>query len=271
MNEVPRARCQCLATCPKDPLPGKAFCAEHATFCPRRAPTNGWEPKYEPDRWNSRKEVRLTHNCFSYAMNIMDTRQIKACLADPKCDTPFHQPGSISGYPKFNDKDPKTCPNMIARLMGDNPTILPSAFELACPAGTSKIALVVDEDQDYHFLRQDAPAADANANNNTANDPTAPVNLNDPQPGAAISQAPIGFFSQKSGALPVTNKDAFGHEIFDVQLANHDFNRPQRDRLNYDRFCGYFCVPRDRPLFVKIGGRRRYPRTRRRASSARRR
>ncbi len=237
LNEVPFSRCQCLASCPNAALEGEAFCQDHKNHCPRRAVLNGWEPPYEPDRWNSKKEVRLTHNCFSYAMNILDTRQIKACLRDPKCDIPFHQPGSISGYPKFNDKDPKTCPNMIARLMGDNPTILPSAFEISCPRGTSKIALVVDEDEDYHFLRQD----------NT------------------------GYFSQKSGSLPVTNLDAKGHTIFDVQLANHDFNRPQRDRLNYDRFCGYFCVPRDRPLFVKVGGRRykftkRAPRRQRKSS-----
>jgi hypothetical protein len=106
--------------------------------------------------------------------------------------------------------------------MGDNPTIMPSAFELKCPKGTSKIALIVDEDQDYHFLRQD---------NNS-------------------------LFSQKSGGLPVTNKDALGHKIFDVQLANHNWNREFKDNLNYDRFCGYFCVPRDRPLWIKVGGRR---------------
>ena len=216
----PEARCQCISSCPNPPLNGQAFCAKHANGkegCPRTAPLSGWEPPYEPERWNNRNEVRLVHNCFSYAMNIIDTDQIKACLKDPDCDVPFHQPGSISGYPKFNDKDPKTCPNMIARLMGDNPTIIPSAFELKCPRGTSKIALIVDENQDYHFLRQDSN----------------------------------GRFSQKSGALPVTNKDAKGYPIFDVQLANHNF---KKSSLNYDRFCGYFCVPRDRPLFVKTGG-----------------
>ncbi|MEI8356350.1 MAG: hypothetical protein WCG31_09715, partial [Deltaproteobacteria bacterium] len=110
---------------------------------------------------------------------------------------------------------------MIMRLLGDNPTgIMPSSFELKCPRGTSKIALIVDEDQDYHFLRQDSD----------------------------------GSFSQKSGSLPVTNKDAKGNKIFDVQLANHNFNKPKNDPLHYDRFCGYFCVRRDTPLYVKVGG-----------------
>lgn len=224
--------------------------------CPRRAPLSGSEPKYEPNRWNEKKEIRLTHNCFSYAMNVMDTRQIKACLKDTQCNIPFHQPGSISGYEKFTDKAPKTCPNMIARLMGDNPTILPSAFELRCPRGSSKIALVVDEDQDYHFLRQDASQTPSN-NNNDPKNPNDNNNKNNDPKDLNNSEQPIGYFSQKSGALPVTNLDAMGHKIFDVQLANHDFNRPQRDRLNYDRFCGYFCVPRNRPIYIKTGGRRK--------------
>lgn len=222
-----KARCQCLASCPTAPLPGKAFCLEHFKSCPRKAPLSGSEPKYEPERWNDRREICTTHNCFMYAMNIQDPKQIEDCLADAMCDLPFHQPGSISGYPRFNDTDPKSCPNMIARLIADNPTIKPSAFELRCPRGSSKVALIVDEDQDYHFLRQDA----------------------------THKGEKIGYFSQKSGSLPVTNLDALGHEIFDVQLANHNWSG-RGDPLIYDRFCGYFCIPRNRPLFVKKGGMR---------------
>ena len=189
--------------------------------CPRKAPLSGYEPKYEPERWNTAKEIRTTHNCYSYAMNVMDPRQIEACKRDKDCNVPFHQPGSVSGYPRFNDKDPKTCPNMIARLLGDNPVFKPSSFELQCPRNHSKIALVVDEDQDYHFLRQDTN----------------------------------GFFSDKPGGQPVKNKDAQGHKIFDVQLANLNYNRP-KDSLNYDRFCGYFCIPRKQKFFMKRGGSR---------------
>lgn len=228
MNVRP-SRCQCLSSCPHTALPGQAFCVDHMKFCPRKAPLSGYEPPYEPERWNESKNVRLTHNCFSYSFNIMDPKQIESCQKDPDCDVPFHQPGSVSGYPKFNDKDPKTCPNMIARLLGDNPSLTPSAFELKCPKGTSKIALIVDEDEDYHFLRQDKP-----------------------KPG----DKGVGYFSQKSGAMPVTDKDSRGHKIFDVQLANHNFSRGKKDPLNYDRFCGYFCVPRNQPLYVKVGGKR---------------
>lgn len=238
MNIRP-SRCQCLASCPYEALKGEAFCADHLKFCPRRAPLSGYEPEYNPGLWNLDKAIRLTHNCFIYALNIIDPRQIQKCKDDPECDVPFPQPGSVSGWPKFSDKDPKTCPNMIARLLGDNPTLLPSAFELKCPRGTSKIALIVDEDEDYHFLRQDKP-----------------------KPG----DKGIGYFSQKSGAMPVKDVDARGHKIFDVQLANHNFSRGEKDPLNYDRFCGYFCVPRDKALYVKSGGgkQKRYRFTRRR-------
>jgi len=213
-------RCQCIRSCRFAPLKGEAFCAMHMNQCPREAPLSGSEPAYEPDRWNKFKEIRVTHNCYSYAMNVIDSKQIEGCQKDPECNVLFHQPGF--GYKKFNDTDPKTCPNMISRFMGDNSTIVPSAFELKCPKGSSKIALIVDEDQDYHYLRQDSS----------------------------------GYFSQKSGSLPVTNLDAKGHKIFDVELANHDFKNGKKSRLNYDRFCGYFCVPRNRPLYMKSGGYR---------------
>jgi len=231
-------------------------------FCPRRAPLSGAEPRYEPARWNEKKQVRLTHNCFSYAFNIIDKKQIEACKKNSKCFTAFHQPGSISGFPKFNNVDPKTCPNMISRLLGDNPNdIDPCQFEERCPEGTSKIALVVDQDQDYHFLRQDQPSSDE-LNRNPTN--------------------PIGYFSQKSGSLAVTNKDAVGHEIFDVELAYHNFapvpsskkeehgKKGEENSLNYDKLCGYFCVPRNKPIFIKVGGGRSRSRSRRYAVTRRR-
>lgn len=200
--------------------------------CDRVAPLSGSEPAYEPDKWNLDNAIRHTHNCFMYAYNIIAPSQIEACKKDPKCDIPFFQPGAVSKFPKFNNIDDKTCPNLIIRQMGDNPNkILPSDFESKCPASFNKIALVIDADQDYHFLRQDRP---------------------DPN-----SSSTIGYFSQKSGEMPVTNLDSLGHKIFDVQLANHNYTSIYRkDTLNYDKFCGYFCIPSTGPFYMRIGGRR---------------
>ena len=190
----------------------------------------GWEPKFNPRLWNDKKQHRETHNCFSYAMNVLDQKQIDACLSS-NCDVPFHQPGAVGGYKPFNSVTPKTCPDMIARILGDNPGIRPISFEEQCPPRTSKIALIVDEDEDYHFLRQDAN----------------------------------GWWSQKGGAKPVTNLDASKHPIWDPTLCDHNWTN-SLGPLNYDVFCGFLCVPRVDPLKIKSGGGRPTRRVVRRGS-----
>jgi hypothetical protein len=182
----------------------------------------GWEPKFDPRLWNDKKQHRETHNCFAYAMNILDPKQIRDCLASKECNLPFHQPGVVGGYKGFNSVTPKTCPDMIGRIVGDNPSIRPITFEEKCPDQTSKIALVVDEDEDYHFLRQDSN----------------------------------GWWSQKGGAKPVTNLDAGRRPIWDPALSDSNWTN-SLGPLNYDVFCGYLCVPRVAPLKIRTGGGRR--------------
>lgn len=230
-----KSRCQCLSSCQNEPLKGEAFCKKHLHFCPRRAPTNGYEPPYEPELWNHPILVKA-YNCFAFAFNIRDKAQEEKCKSYERCKVAFHQPGSIAGYPPINEKKTKTCPNIIARMMGDN-KILPSAFELKCPAHMSKIGLMIDPNQDYHFVRQNPPSG----------------------------RAKIGYFSGKSGEMPVTDLDAQGHKIFDVELANFDY-RKTSDSLRYTEFCGYFCVSRKK-VYAAIGGRT----TRRKPSSLKRR
>ena len=146
-------------------------------------------------------------------MNVIDPKQVAKC--DGECNIPFHQPGFASGHSAFSDK-PKTCSNMMTRIIGDNPIIKMSRYEDKCPAGSSKVALIADEDQDYHFVRQDSN----------------------------------GFWSHKPGARRVTNKDASDRPIWNPGLA--DFNYKEKDSdLNYDLLCGYMCVPRNRPLHLK--------------------
>jgi hypothetical protein len=221
-----------MATCIKPPLKGEAFCKEHLRSCPRRAPTNGYEPTYEPAEWNHPLLVKV-YNCFAYAFNIRDLKQEQKCKDSVKCDLPFHQPGSISGYPHISEKKEKTCPNIIARMMGDNPGLIPSAFELKCPPHTSKIALMIDPKQDYHFLRQNPPRIVR---------------------GTRRKKDSIGYFSGKSGELPVTDLDAQGHKIFDVELANFNYEK-KYESLKYTEFCGYFCVSRKK-VYAAIGGSR---------------
>jgi hypothetical protein len=106
----------------------------------------------------------------------------------------------------------------VVRILGDNPDIRMTTFEERCAANTSKIALVVDPKEDYHFLRQDSN----------------------------------GLWSQKAGARPVKNVDAAGHTIWDPQLAYLDYTTKGSD-LNYSIFCAYLCVPRSKKLYLLPG------------------
>jgi len=246
-----KARCQCMATCIKSPLKGEAFCKEHLTFCPRRAPTNGYEPLYEPNEWNHPLLVKV-YNCFAYAFNIRDIKQEEKCKASIKCNLPFHQPGTISGYPGISEKKEKTCPNIIARMMGDNPHLVPSAFELKCPPHMSKIALMIDPKQDYHYLRQNPSDDDIQYTDHMRTRRNATHKKRHTQ---RQRQTDIGYFSGKSGELPVTDRDAQGHKIFDVELANFNY-KDVYENLMYTEFCGYFCVSRKK-VYAAIGGYRR--------------
>lgn len=214
-------------------MQNSAFCAYHkANGCPRQSPLSGFEPTYEPERWNQLREIRETHNCFAYAMNINDPRQISDCKQDKDCNVPFHQPGSASGHDGFTATRKKTCSEMVARILGDNPGIRMTNFTDQCPAETSKIAIVVDPKEDYHFFRQDTN----------------------------------GFWSHKPGGTPVTSLDSSKRPIYDPKLANRNYLN-DGGHLNYDQFCSYLCVPRTRILHLKVGGGK-YKLTRRSRRSA---
>jgi hypothetical protein len=218
-------QCQCDKTCSRPALKGKPFCIEHMRGCKRESPLSGCEPHYNPLHWNKRKSIRETHNCFSYAMNVNDPKQIKKCDDSvDDCEAPFHQPGSAAGYSRFDSKRAKTCPNMVARILGDNPNLKMTKFESRCPVNMSKIALVVDPREDYHFLRQDSNH----------------------------------FWSHKAGARPVKNIDAKGHLIWDPSLCDLNY-KSDNGVLNYTTFCGYMCVPRKQSLFLTTGGSRPSP------------
>ena len=224
--------------CDATSLPREAFCATHLKDgCSSGSPLSGWEPRYDPGSWNNHTEITDSHNCFSYAMNVNDPRQIRPCIGKKYCDSPFHQPGAAAGYRGFKAKKPKTCPNMVMRILGDNPHISMTRYETKCPANTSKIALVVDQSDDYHFLRQDSNK----------------------------------YWSHKSGARPVTNMDAGKHKIWNPQLCDLNYSKDE-GVLNYNIFCGYMCVPRNADLFLKTsngGGRRRHGRSRKAHSTRR--
>lgn len=213
-----KARCQCSKSCRNTPLPNSPFCKEHMRFCPRVSPLSGYEPEYNPDKYNKTRRMRESHNCFAYAFDHVQLPPEDKCNEE-SCSIPFHQPGRASGYPKWSKVKGKRCPDILARLKGDVPNLKTTTFEKRCPANTSKIALVVDEDEDYHFYRQDSN----------------------------------GYWSHKPGATHVTNTDATGRPIYDPELASRDY---KKSNLNYDKFCAFMCAPKGKKLHFKRGGKR---------------
>ena len=211
-----RHRCQCDPRCQREPLEGSPFCQIHARQCSRKAPLSGSEPDYNPKKYNKHKGIKESHNCFSYAFDFL--KLPKKCTLD-SCPVGYPQPGRASGYPSWSKIKGKRCPDLVSRFMGDVSGIIPSSFEGKCPKGTRKIASVTDEDEDYHFYRQDSN----------------------------------GLWSHKPGATDVSNMDAVKRLIYDPQLASRLY---PGSGLHYDNFCGYSCVPVGKPIRIKRGGQR---------------
>ena len=163
--------------CTIPPLKGEAFCAKHMTDIDALIKRlSGSEPPYKPELWNDNRYVQMVHNCFAYALNILSDSLAATCKKENICNT--HQPGEKSKWLPMKEK---TCPNLIARIFGDD-TYTPIEFHEKCPKGTSMVAFIIDEVRDYHVLRLDT----------------------------------TGYFSHKGGQGPATDKDARGHKIADA-------------------------------------------------------
>jgi len=137
-------------------------------------------------------------------------------VVDPsqaKPEARFHQPGGTQNLSRrLYRRDGRTCKNVAALIRRDVPDLRRSTFRRRCGRGFSKIALVVDPNTDYHFYRQDRD----------------------------------GYWSHKDGENPVKRYDANGAPIWNPQ---RDY-RPNGLRLNYTKFCGFYCAPR---RTIKLG------------------
>jgi hypothetical protein len=216
-NDTPR--CQCDPKCMNKPLSGKQpFCEKHAHGkCRRIAPLSGYEPNYDPQKYNATRRTRESHNCFAYAFDHYDIPPENECN-EKSCPVPFHQPGRKSGFPKWKHVQGKRCPDLLARLKADVPGVKLAKFSQMCPKGTSKIAFVTDPKEDYHFYRQDSN----------------------------------GLWSHKPGATNVINTDAHGKIIYDPELASRNYSN-KGNKINYKHFCSYMCVPRRKHTFKRGG------------------
>ena len=100
---------------------------------------------------------------------------------------------------------------MQKKILNDNPSLIPAAFNVKCPNKYYKGAMVVDPDNTYHFYRQ----------NNK------------------------GLWDHKPGISPITHIDADGKQIYVPHFSNRDYRNDKNndDAINYTNFCGYYCIP----------------------------
>jgi len=217
--------------CEKNAVKNTDFCELHQN-CKSylRNFLSGYEPEYQPTKW-SNPYVEGSHNCYSYFLN----RQVRAvkekcneiCVKSHKdnakcpkdnseCTDLKPQPGDFDLIKKTGSDKTKEriykCPNMQKKILNDNPSLIPAAFNIKCPNKYYKGAMVVDPDNTYHFYRQ---------NNN-------------------------GTWDHKPGISPISNIDANGKEIYIPHFANRNYtddNNNDDDAINYTHFCGYYCIP----------------------------
>lgn len=109
------------------------------------SPMSGSEPSFSPKTWNLKDNIKLNHNCFSYAINALHSKR----KGKP-------QPGYFSGFNGVSDTNYK-CDNFYKRLIRDIPSMYLESFNKPCKPGFFKVFFALDpkSDPDYHFYRQD--------------------------------------------------------------------------------------------------------------------
>jgi hypothetical protein len=206
---------QCLEPAVRDTV----FCAKHQN-CAAGSPRSGAEPAFQPQRYNRDPAIYKSHNCYSYSMNVVDGDLVVKCRETGNCRRYFHQPGAKSGDRNALDAaSRRTCAVVEKLQKSDIPEIEKTDFTSRCPVGMSKIALVVDPGEDYHYYRQDDD----------------------------------GWWSHKDGSNKVKRVDAVGKGIWDPRYISRDYRWKGSD-LNYESFCGFYCVPRDHEIRLGKGG-----------------
>lgn len=204
------------------------FCEAHKDcFNFMKLFTNGYEPEYEPTKWNNDNYVNGSHNCYSYFLNENPSQALtikcqEICEDDKDCPDSTNecqdlipQPGDsslieINGSPDMKTRK-YTCPTMIKKLKADNPDIKHINFTMKCPSNYYKGAMVVDYLNTFHFYRLNGD----------------------------------GRWSHKPGITEVKTIDALGKEIVIPHFAARNYKRDGNSHINYTDFCGYFCIPKD--------------------------
>lgn len=197
------------------------------------------EPDYNPEEW-SEPLIEGSHNCYTYFLDdkIKDVRNKcysicknngynnKRCLSNKKavngCSNLKPQPGNYAdehNIKGFKKNRYYTCKQMKKKILLDSfnkkknkSNIFEIPFNKRCPSNYYKGGMTVQEGKTYHFYRQDRNSR----------------------------------YSHKQGTLRVENKDASGKPIYAPHLSDNDYNKNNsKGGITYDKWCGYYCIPRN--------------------------
>jgi hypothetical protein len=109
------------------------------------SPLSGYEPTYNPKKWNNNKNIKNNNNCYSYSVNNKNNQFGKP------------QPGYFSGFNHIQNKQYK-CVSFFKRILNDIPSVYLTSFKQKCKNGFTKAFFAIDSNKnehDYHFYRQD--------------------------------------------------------------------------------------------------------------------
>lgn len=234
-----KSRCMCLnftgegktpiERCKNKVVDGGHFCSLHLD-CPSKLNKymSGSEPSYDEKSWGE-KFVEGSHNCYSYFLDSQVPAVKEKCQTlcnksnnkdcprnNSECTDLKPQPGDFNllmATGSTHEDDPVyKCPQMEAKILNDNKSLIPVPFNQKCPKNFYKGAMVVDPGHTFHFYRQDKD----------------------------------GKWSHKPGISPISRKDAGDKPIYVPHFADRNYARDENndeDAINYTGFCGYYCIP----------------------------
>tara|TARA_B100001093_G_scaffold518393_2_gene603027 strand:- start:532 stop:1026 length:495 start_codon:yes stop_codon:yes gene_type:complete len=144
--------------------------------------------------------------------------------------------------------DYRNCKKVHKRVMSDNPKkVRPSTLTRRCPRGYYKVALVIAPGRDFHWYKQHSVVYYRVKAGDTKRSlakffkvPESRFRNLDMTPGKMIRfKANVWSHKRGWGGKPLL-VDAKGKAILNPRTASRDYG----SGMNYNKFCGSYCVKR---------------------------
>ena len=166
-----------------------------------------YKPIFQQHIWNDNQNIRGSHNCYSYFLNDInhDLKNIYEKEDDKMRKVLNPQPGHYCGMTKRVNYEETTCDKIIERVLCDN----------------KDIKVIDKKNEDFDCGPDYYKGALA---------------VDEGKMYHFYRQDKGGMWSHKDGGRDATNLDYGGNKIHDPKFS---------DRGRYNKFCSYFCVPKN--------------------------